>query len=90
MNGKSDVSDWWRTKIIDMEPGRIALRGTPVEELIGTTGFAEMIWLMVMGTRPSAAETKLLEAALVQQQMDAFAGGQPALLVDLGDLLVEG
>lgn len=23
----SEVADWWRTSIIDMEPGRIHLRG---------------------------------------------------------------
>ncbi|MBV6656903.1 MAG: citryl-CoA lyase [Devosiaceae bacterium] len=61
----NDVADWWSTAIIDMEPGRIALRGEPVETLIGTVGFAEMIWLMVRGDRPSLAQAKLLEAALV-------------------------
>ena len=61
----SDVSDWWRTSIIDMEPGRIALRGTPIEELIGNVSFPEMIWLMVRGDRPSPAQARLFEAALV-------------------------
>ena len=61
----SDVADWWRTSIIDMEPGRIALRGTPVEELIGKVTFPEMIWLMVRGDRPSPAQARLFEAALV-------------------------
>ncbi|MEM6941500.1 MAG: citryl-CoA lyase [Pseudomonadota bacterium] len=61
----SEVSDWWRTSIIDMEPGRIHLRGHPIQDLIGHTTFAEMIWLMVRGDRPSAAAAKLFEAALV-------------------------
>ncbi len=61
----SDVADWWSTAIIDMEPGRIALRGHPIEDLIGTLGFAEMIWLMVRGDRPDAAQARLFEAALV-------------------------
>lgn len=61
----SDVSDWWSTSIIDMEPGRIELRGTPIQELIGTTSFPEMIWLMVRGGRPSKAQADLFEAALV-------------------------
>lgn len=61
----SDVSDWWRTSIIDMEPGRIELRGTPVQDLIGNVGFAEMIWLMVRGDRPTAPQSRLFEAALV-------------------------
>ncbi|GGB45747.1 citryl-CoA lyase [Roseibium aquae] len=65
MSGTNDVSDWWRTSIIDMEPGRISLRGHAVQDLIGTTGFAEMIWLMVTGDRISGPRAKLFEAALV-------------------------
>ena len=61
----SDVSDWWSTSIIDMEPGRIALRGHPIEELIGSVTFPQMIWLMTRGDVPSDAQAKLLEAALV-------------------------
>lgn len=61
----SDVSDWWQTAIIDMEPGRIALRGHPIEDLIGALGFAEMIWLMVRGDRPTPPQAHLFEAALV-------------------------
>ena len=61
----SDVSDWWRTSIIDMEPGRIAMRGRPIQELIGTTSFVQMIWLMLRGDLPSSAQAGLLEAALV-------------------------
>ncbi len=61
----SDVADWWKTSIIDMEPGRIELRGTPIQALIGNTNFVEMIWLMVAGSKPTVAEAKLLEAALV-------------------------
>lgn len=65
MSGENDVADWWRTAIIDMEPGRIHIRGRPVQELIGTTGFAEMIWLMVMGDEITGHRARLFEAALV-------------------------
>ena len=61
----SDVSDWWRTSIIDMEPGRIDIRGRPIEELIGALSFPQMIWLMLRGEVPSAEQAALLEAALV-------------------------
>ncbi len=64
-DNQKDVSDWWTTSIIDMAPGQIRMRGAPIEDLIGRVTFPEMIWLMVMGTRPSAAEARLLEAALV-------------------------
>ncbi|MEJ6393916.1 citryl-CoA lyase [Gymnodinialimonas sp. 2305UL16-5] len=61
----SDVSDWWRTRIIDMEPGRIHLRGHPIEDLIGHRSFAQMIWLMVTGEEISGPRADLFEAALV-------------------------
>ena len=61
----SDVADWWRTSIIDMEPGRIDIRGRPIADLIGQTSFAQMIWLMLRGDVPSAGQARLLEAALV-------------------------
>lgn len=61
----TDVADWWRTSIIDMEPGRIHLRGQPVEALIGNRSFAQMIWLMVMGEDIDGPRAALLEAALV-------------------------
>jgi citrate synthase len=62
---RQDVADWWRTAIIDMEPGRIHLRGHPVQDLIGTTGFAPMIWLMVTGETIDGPRARLFEAALV-------------------------
>ncbi|MGV6804061.1 MAG: citryl-CoA lyase [Ruegeria sp.] len=61
----SDVADWWTTSIIDMEPGRINLRGEPIQDLIGNLSFAEMIWFMVRGSKPSPAQLRLFEAALV-------------------------
>ncbi len=61
----SDVSDWWRTSIIDMEPGRIEIRSTPIQDLIGNIGFVKMIWLMVRGDLPSPEQARLFEAALV-------------------------
>ena len=65
MSDGTEVSDWWRTAIIDMEPGRIALRGTPIEDLIGNRSFAQMIWLMAMGTALEGPRAALFEAALV-------------------------
>ncbi len=59
------IRAWWRTSIIDMEPGKIAFRGYPIEELIGTVSFPQMIWLMTAGRLASPEEAALLEAALV-------------------------
>ncbi len=59
------VRNWWRTSIIDMEPGRIAFRGLPVEDLIGHVSFGQMIWLMTRGGLPTPEQAALLECALV-------------------------
>ncbi|MFZ9134185.1 MAG: citryl-CoA lyase, partial [Gemmobacter sp.] len=48
-----------------METGRIALRGRPVQDLIGTMDFAGMIWLLVMGEESEGPHARLFEAALV-------------------------
>jgi citrate synthase len=61
----SDVSDWWRTSIIEMEPGKISLRGHPIQDLIGNVSFPQMIWLMLRGDVPSDGQARLFEAALV-------------------------
>ena len=59
------ASDWWRTGIIDIEPGSIRVRGFPIQDLIGTIGFPDMIWLMLRGDMPSRIQGDLLGAALV-------------------------
>ncbi len=61
----SDVSEWWSTSIIEMEPGSISLRGMPIENLIGHKSFVEMIWLMTTGDQINEKKSALLEAALV-------------------------
>jgi citrate synthase len=57
--------DWWRTEIIDIEPGAIRVRGYPIEQLIGAIDFPQMIWLMLRGELPSKAQAALFGAALV-------------------------
>jgi citrate synthase len=57
--------DWWRTEIIDIEPGAIRVRGYPIEQLIGAVDFPQMIWLMLRGELPSKAQAALFGAALV-------------------------
>lgn len=60
-----EATAWWSTDIIDIHPGRIAMRGYPIEELIGKVSFPQMIWLMVRGELPTPDQSRLLEAALV-------------------------
>ena len=71
MNERDDAgllhkaSDWWSTSIIDIHPGKIAIRGYPIEQLIGNARFPDMIWLMLRGELPTRAQSELLEAAMV-------------------------
>ncbi|MBE9552090.1 MAG: citryl-CoA lyase [Proteobacteria bacterium] len=62
---KQEMQDWWRTDIIDMEPGVIRYRGYAIEDLIGNVSFAQMIWLMTRGDLPGRAQAALLDAALM-------------------------
>ncbi|SLN43048.1 Citrate synthase [Pseudoruegeria aquimaris] len=85
----SDVSDWWRTSIIDMEPGRIDIRGTPIQELIGAISFPGMIWLMLRGDAPTEAQARLFEAALVASvdhgpQAPSIAAARMAITCGVG------
>lgn len=61
---RSRVAQWWTTAIIDIEPGKIGLRGRPIQELIGAATFTDTIWLMLRGELPSASHRALLDAAL--------------------------
>lgn len=85
----SDVSDWWQTSIIDMEPGRIAIRGHDIQTLIGSKSFVEMIWLMLRGDLPNQGQANLLEAALVASvdhgpQAPSIAAARMAVTSGLG------
>lgn len=59
------ASAWWTTEIIDIKPGEIAVRGYPIQDLIGRLSFPQMIWLMLRGDLPTPQQAALLEAALV-------------------------
>jgi citrate synthase len=59
------VADWWATAITRMSPGVIEMRGRPIQDLIGTVGLVQMIWLLLRGDLPTPQEASLLEAALV-------------------------
>jgi len=88
MTGK-DVSDWWSTSIIDMEPGRIDIRGHAIQDLIGSISFPQMIWLMTRGDVPTDAEANLLECALVAAvdhgpQAPSIAAARMAVTCGLG------
>jgi citrate synthase len=64
-DGRAQAEAWWRTSIIEMEPGIIRYRGYAIEDLIGRVSFSGMIWLMLRGDLPSEGQAKLLDTALM-------------------------
>jgi citrate synthase len=60
-----DAAQWWRTSISDIEPNAIRLRGYAIQELMGSIGFIDMLWLLVRGDLPSLQESALLQAAML-------------------------
>jgi citrate synthase len=61
----ADAAAWWDTSIIDVQPGKIGIRGYQIQDLIGNVRFPDMIWLMLRGELPTREQSDLLEAALV-------------------------
>ncbi len=59
-----DFSDYWQTGVSQAAPGRILVRGYPVEELIEHLSYTESVWLLVRGELPTPRETALLDLAL--------------------------
>lgn len=61
----AEATAWWSTDIIDIQPGQIAMRGYPIQELIGRVGFAQMVSLMLRCELPTPAQAALLEQSMV-------------------------
>jgi citrate synthase len=62
----TDVADWWRATLIDMEPGQIDFPAHPIQDLIRTVTFPQMIWLMLRGKRPSPHRPRCERPHLLQ------------------------
>ncbi|MFD6276385.1 citryl-CoA lyase [Streptomyces sp. NPDC060209] len=60
-----EAAQWWATAVSHIEPGSIELRDRPVQELIGSVGLVDTLWLLLRGALPSPRQSALLEAALV-------------------------
>ncbi|MFD4692001.1 citryl-CoA lyase [Streptomyces sp. NPDC058463] len=60
-----ETAQWWATAVSHIEPGSIELRDRPVQELIGSVGLVDTLWLLLRGALPSPRQSALLEAALV-------------------------
>ena len=55
----------WQSALTDIEPNKILVRGYPLDEMMGRLGFAEAVYLLLMGELPTPAIGKMLNAVLV-------------------------
>ena len=55
----------WYTSITDIEPNRVALRGRPMQELMGDVSFGGAVYLLFTGKEPDAATSRLVDSILV-------------------------
>jgi len=55
----------WDTKITDIAPNRILLRGYPIDNLMGRVSYPEAFFLTIMGELPKPSYARVLDAILV-------------------------
>jgi citrate synthase len=55
----------WQSSLTEISPNKILIRGYPLDEMMGRLGFAEAVYLLLMGELPTAAIGRMLNAVLV-------------------------
>jgi citrate synthase len=55
----------WQSSLTEIEPNKILIRGYPLDEMMGRLGFAEAVYLLLMGELPTPAIGRMLNAVLV-------------------------
>ncbi len=55
----------WKTAITKIEPNKVAVRGYPIDELMGRISFGEMVYLVLKGELPTPEIGKLMDAMLI-------------------------
>jgi len=55
----------WHSALTDVAPNKILVRGYPLDEMMGGLGFAEAVYLLLMGELPTPAIGRMLNAVLV-------------------------
>src|SRR5256885_1003491 len=58
-------TDRWQSSLTEIEPNKILVRGYPLDEMVGRLGFAEAVYLVLMGELPTPAIGRMLNAVLV-------------------------
>src|SRR5215210_1637574 len=58
-------SETWQTALTFTAPNQVLIRGYPLDEMMGRLGFAEAVYLLLMGELPTPAIGRMLNAVLV-------------------------
>jgi citrate synthase len=59
------TDDRWQTSLTAIEPNKIEVRGYPLDEMMGRLGFAEAVYLLLMGELPTPTIGRMLNAVLI-------------------------
>src|SRR5262245_58499712 len=62
---RAAADDRWQSSLTAIEPNKIQVRGYPLDEMMGRLGFAEAVYLLLMGELPTPAIGRMLNAVLV-------------------------
>src|ERR687885_1054129 len=60
-----DQSERWQSALTQIAPNKILVRGYPLDEMMGRLGFAEAVYLLLMGELPTPAIGRMLNAVLI-------------------------
>jgi len=55
----------WYTAVTDIAPNRVAVRGRPLQELMGNVSFGGAVYLLFTGKEPSEKVARMVDALLV-------------------------
>src|SRR5260370_37156497 len=58
-------TDRWQSSLTEIAPNKILVRGYPLDEMMGRLGFAEGVYLLLMGELPPPAIRRMLNAVPV-------------------------
>jgi citrate synthase len=59
------MSEHWQSSLTEIAPNKILVRGYPLDEMMGRLGFAEAVYLLLMGELPTPSIGRMLNAVLV-------------------------
>lgn len=55
----------WKSAITKIEPNKVAVRGYPIDQLMGSVSFGEMVYLVLKGELPEPEIGRLMDAIMV-------------------------